>query len=81
MSIAPSKSPTLEKKLLMFYTAQGGTCGYCDIPHQPTILGQSKYLDPRRMLGMARRTTGRQLRTVIRTRQTQISTPVLILLG
>lgn len=79
MPISTPQSTTLEKILLMFYTGQRGTCGHRDIPNKPTILETSKHPHPRRMLGMARRTTGRQLRTVIRPRQTQISPPVLIL--
>ena len=79
LPIRPPQSTTLEKKLLMFSTEQGETCGYSYIPHKPTLLEQSKRPHPRRMLGMARLTTRRQLRTVIRTRKTPVSTSVLIL--
>ena len=79
MPITPPQSATLEKILLMFSTEQGETCGYSYIPNKPTLLEQSKRPDPRRMLGMARLPTRRQLRTVIRTRKTPSSPPVLIL--
>ena len=79
MPIRPPQSTTLEKILLMFSTEQGETCGYSYIPNKPTLLEQSKRPDPRRMLGMARLTTRRQLRTVICTRKTPVSASLLIL--